>query len=189
LSAAEERVVVRRSTKISTLLRHGAAEEGLAMDAAGWVDKSEVTRILGYDGAEIDEALLHNDKGRLEAFGDRIRAVQGHSLGGAPVTLEALEASWERVAPEGVFYHATRAQNVGSISESGIHAQGRTHVHLAEMRESVGTTSGRGEALVVVDAQRLGELGVGTFRAPNGVVLVREVPPEAIVETLVNSND
>jgi putative RNA 2'-phosphotransferase len=158
----------------------------LVMDEAGWVQRSEVTRVLGCDDSEIDEVLLHNDKGRLEAFGDRVRAVQGHSLDGAPVTREALEASWERISPEGMLYHATRAQNVDSISESGISAQGRTHVHLALTRESAWTTSGRGEALVVVDAAVLAGLGVGIFRAPNGVVLVREVPLEAIVETLVS---
>ena len=174
---------------MSYLLRHGANEAGLAMDAAGWVERSEVTRILGYDDEELNAVLLHNNKDRLEAFGDRIRAIQGHSVEGAPVTREALEESWERLASEGVLYHATRASATDSIVRNGVSAQGRTHVHLATSPGSVATTSGRDEALVVIDAKILGERGLGVFRAANGVILVRGVPPEAIVEVLVSAQD
>ncbi len=52
-------------------------------------------------------AVEHNDKQRLQVDGDRIRACQGHSLEGMPVTCEALENSWERVHPDHLLWHGT----------------------------------------------------------------------------------
>lgn len=174
------RVMVRRSSSVSRLLRHGGFEATLDMDEAGWVHRSEVARVLGYSDAEIDEILLYNNKGRLEAFGDRIRAVQGHSPGGVPVTLEGLEASWERIHPEGLLYHGTRRGAAEAIAEGGLNPGGRTHVHLSLSIEGVATTAGRGEVVVAIDPARLEELGISIFMAPNGVVLARAVPAEAI---------
>jgi putative RNA 2'-phosphotransferase len=92
--------VSRNSRAISRLLRHTAGERGLTMSADGWATIDDVLQELAMDRAALDKAVEENDKQRLQVEGDRIRACQGHSLVGMPVTREALENSWERVYPE-----------------------------------------------------------------------------------------
>jgi putative RNA 2'-phosphotransferase len=83
------------SKTLSWLLRHGAAEAGLHLDAAGWAPLADVLRITGVSRGDVEAAVRDNTKRRFELDGDRIRAVQGHSS--TQVDLDALEASWERV--------------------------------------------------------------------------------------------
>src|SRR5262245_30392064 len=95
--------IVSRSKRVSWLLRHGAGERRLAMDAAGWVAVADVLRELRMSRAELDEVVGQNDKLRFELSGDRIRACQGHSA--AAVTLDGLEASWtEHTGVEPIFH-------------------------------------------------------------------------------------
>src|SRR5512143_946378 len=124
------------SKKLSWLLRHGANEAGLEMDAAGWADVAEVRRILGLSRAALAEAVRENDKARLELRGSRIRACQGHSRAGMPVTLEALEASWERYDGDGAIWHGTRVAAIPGIAREGILPGERTHVHMTDALDS-----------------------------------------------------
>src|SRR5271169_6863737 len=70
------------SKKLSWLLRHGAGEAGLEMDAAGWAEVEDVRRILHMGRDALAAAVEDNTKARLELRGSRIRACQGHSLQG-----------------------------------------------------------------------------------------------------------
>lgn len=89
--------MTRDSRAVSKLLRHTAGERGLTMSADGWAAIADVLRVLGLTRERLDVAVRENDKQRLQVDGDRIRACQGHSLHGMPVTREALENSWEHV--------------------------------------------------------------------------------------------
>jgi putative RNA 2'-phosphotransferase len=169
------------SKKLSWLLRHGAGEAGLDMDAAGWAEITDVRRILHLTRAELTTAVTDNTKARLEVRGSRIRACQGHSLRGMPVTLDALEASWERWDGEGSVYHGTRVAALPGIAREGILAVERSHVHLTEALDSTVGKRAAVDVMIEVSPARLEAQGIGIFRAPNGVVLVRRVPAEAIV--------
>lgn len=70
------------SRRLSWLLRHGALEAGLPMDAAGWADIADVCAVLGVTREVLDEAVRDNDKQRLEVARQRIRASQGHTMSG-----------------------------------------------------------------------------------------------------------
>ncbi len=60
-------------------------------------------------------------------------------------------------------------------------AGGRSHVHLASHHDSrVGKRSSV-DLLLEVSANRLTDFEIAVFRAPNGVLLVRWVPPNSIV--------
>lgn len=169
------------SKRLSWLLRHGAREAGVPMDPAGWVSIDAVLASVRVSRAQLLAVVGENDKQRLQIDGDRIRATQGHSLDGTPVTLDALEASWERLDPEttGRLFHGTRTEVIPDLLRDGIRAMNRTHVHLADAREAkVGKRAGVA-VLVVVDPTRVTG---GIFRSPNGVVLIRHVPPTAIVD-------
>lgn len=167
----------RDSKRLSWLLRHGAGEQGLTMTADGWAAIDDVRRLLGMDRAALDAAVRHNDKQRLQVEGERIRACQGHSLDGMPVTREALEKSWERVYPVDLLWHGTNQAVLPAIQRDGLLPGRRTHVHLAPSRDS---HVGRRSAVDVLLGVDPGDLAV--YRAPNGVLLTRLVPPDAIVE-------
>ena len=109
--------LVATSKRLSWLLRHGADEAGLAMDEAGWSEIHDVLRVLSITREELDLAVSQNDKVRLVVAGDLIRAGQGHSLAGMPVTREALEASWDRFQPEGPLWHGTRVAAMTGIAD------------------------------------------------------------------------
>lgn len=168
--------VVRTSKKLSWLLRHGAGEKGLAMTGDGWAAVADVLALLEIDRVALDRAVERNDKNRLQVDGSLIRACQGHSLAGMPVTVEALEASWQRVHPTASLWHGTTSAAIPAIRRDGLRAGRRTHVHLAPTADSHVGKRFAAAVLLRIDP---GELVV--FEAPNGVLLTRQVPPGAIV--------
>ncbi len=168
------------SKRLSWLLRHGARQEGLAMDAAGWADRGAVLAWLGVEEAALEAVIRENNKARFQVDGPRLRASQGHSLEGAPVTLEALEASWAPWSGAGPLWHGTSIDALPGIAREGLKPIARTHVHLAATAESkVGKRAGV-HVLLAVDPGRLAAAGRGVYVSPNGVVLVRDVPPGCI---------
>lgn len=173
--------ITRDSKRLSYLLRHGANEARLAMDAAGWASIDDVLKTLRMTRATLDRAVVENTKGRLEMEGGRIRACQGHSLAGVPVTLDALEASWREWTSDHPIWHGTSVDAVPSIAREGIKSIERTHVHLAaELRSKVGKRASV-DVMIEVSPTALRARGVRVFESGNGVLLAREVPPECLV--------
>ncbi len=172
--------VTRLSHTLSWLLRHGANEAGLAMDEAGWARVDDVLKKARTTRAALDVAVRENNKSRLEVRGELIRACQGHSRAGTPVTLEALEASWALDARDEPVWHGTALAAVEPIAREGILPGERTHVHLAAETDSkVGKRAGV-DVLLRIDPARLRAEGVGLYRSANGVLLARRVPPGCI---------
>jgi putative RNA 2'-phosphotransferase len=170
----------RLSKRISWLLRHGAGDSHLPMDPAGWARIDDVLGVLGITRAELDTAVAVNDKQRLQVAGQRIRACQGHSLERMPVSIDALEASWELVEPVDPLWHGTNVTAIAGIAQHGIQPGQRSHVHVAPQRDShVGKRSSV-DYLLEIDPIRLVHAGLQIFWAPNGVILVRYVPVAAI---------
>lgn len=173
--------IVEKSKTLSWLLRHGAREAGVSMDAAGWVPVDQVLRYLRLRREDLDEVVLTNNKNRLEVKNDRIRACQGHSTDNMPVTLEALEASWNLYDADGSLFHGTTVEATAPISREGLVPQKRTHVHLAPSLDSkVGKRSAT-PVVLEISAERLRKAGEKIYEAQNGVVLVRRVPVSCFV--------
>ena len=177
-----DRINVKRSKKLSWLLRHGAAEAGVAMDAAGWASVSDVLRAVQMTREQLDEVVRENEKHRFDLDGDRIRAVQGHSIDNASVDLDALEESWTEWKGHGSIFHGTYRGALRGIGENGLLPFARTHVHLISDRESVAGKRANVDVLLVVDPSRVRSEGVRLYEAPNGVVLARSIPRRAIVD-------
>jgi putative RNA 2'-phosphotransferase len=173
--------VTQASKKLSWLLRHGARESGVAMDAAGWAPVAEVLRALRMTRSLFDEAVATNTKSRLEIAGDRVRASQGHSPSGTPVTLDALEASWASWSGEGPLWHGTHANALPGIARLGILSGERTHAHLTDSLESAVGKRSQVDVMLEVSPALLRAEGIGIHRSPNGVILIRHVPPACIV--------
>ncbi|MEN0063566.1 MAG: tRNA 2'-phosphotransferase [Myxococcota bacterium] len=171
------------SRRLSWLLRHGANEVGLSMDAAGWVAVSDVMRHLRVSDEALEACVATNNKQRFQVDGTQIRACQGHSTEGTPVTADALEASWHRVVRTDPLFHGTTPEAVTDIANSGgLRPMARTHVHLAGTpHDKVGKRANVG-VLLVVDPQALTAAGQSVFQSPNGVFLVRTVPWECVTD-------
>ncbi len=174
--------LVGQSKRLSFLLRHGANEAGLSMDAEGWASVADVLRLVALDEDALREVVETNEKRRFEIDGARIRAVQGHSSG-VPVSLEALEASWRAHEGDALVFHGTSVAAAHAILEGeGILPRERSHVHLAAAKGAKVGKRAQVDVVLVIDPVRLHRLGLRLFEAPNGVLLVRRVPNEAIVD-------
>jgi putative RNA 2'-phosphotransferase len=172
--------ITRLSHALSALLRHGAGERGLPMDAAGWAPIEAVLAAVRTTREALDAVVRENNKSRLEVASGRVRACQGHSLAGMPVTLEALEASWALDPRDEPVWHGTHVGAVASIAREGILPGERTHVHLAAETDSkVGKRAGV-DVMLRVDPALLRAEGVGLYRSGNGVLLARRVPASCI---------
>lgn len=169
------------SKKLSWLLRHGAPTLGIAMDEAGWVAVDDVLGALGMTRSRLDEVVANNTKNRLEIRGDRVRASQGHSREGMPVTLAGLEASWEELHGDASIWHGTSVDAVRGIAREGIRPVARTHVHCTDALESAVGKRSKVDVMLEISPARLRARGIRVFRSQNGVILVREVPVGCIV--------
>jgi putative RNA 2'-phosphotransferase len=178
------RNLVKKSKRLSWLLRHGATEVGLDMDEAGWVDVDEVLRALDMRRSELEIVVRENNKGRLELEGGRVRACQGHSIENHAVNREALERSWSVLTTETSVWHGTSIDAVPSIARDGILAVGRTHVHLAPALTSKVGKRTTVHVMLEVSPARVRAAGLNLYAASNGVVLAREIPPGCVVGLL-----
>jgi putative RNA 2'-phosphotransferase len=172
---------VRRSKRLSWLLRHGAPEAGIHMDPAGWVPIEEVLRSLGLSRSKLDELVRTNSKKRLQVVGGRIRCCQGHSSRSG-VSAEALEASWAVYEGDETVWHGTSAGVIPAIAREGVLPQSRTHVHLAPGLGSVVGKRAQVDVMIGVDPRLVRGAGQTIWRAPNGVLLARRIEPAHIVE-------
>jgi putative RNA 2'-phosphotransferase len=155
------------------------------MDEAGFAAVADVLRLTGLSRAQLEAVVSDNSKARFELKGERVRAVQGHSPEGTPVSLEGLERSWEEVLDDAPLYHGTSVGAARAILDSeGVHAAARSHVHLAPAVDAtVGKRAGV-DVLLVISPVRLREAGLRVFRAPNGVLLARAVPRDAVTDVV-----
>ena len=171
----------RRSKRLSWLLRHGAPEAGVHMDPAGFVEIADLLNFFSMSRAKLDELVLTNNKRRLQIVGTRIRCCQGHSLRSG-VSAKALEASWQIFNGDDTIWHGTGAAVLPAIAREGVLPQHRTHVHLAPSLSSVVGKRAQVDVMIGVDPQRLRSAGHQLWRAPNGVILARQIPPEQIID-------
>lgn len=177
----DERTIVQASKKLSWLLRHGAAEAGVALDSEGWADISAVLSALRLPRAQFDAAVAQNNKKRFEVDGDRVRACQGHSAG--VVSRDAVESSWVELSQtEGTIWHGTSLDAIAQIAKEGLLPVSRTHVHLAEHTNSTVGKRANVDVLLGVSIAAMRAAGEPLWKSPNGVILARRVPPGAIVE-------
>ena len=169
---------MRRSKRLSLVLRHQPSLVGVELDEHGWVGVPVLLDALAGHGwpmtrAELATVVDTNDKQRFEwdRDADRIRARQGHSV---PVDLELPVE-----APPDLLFHGTARRNLDSILRSGLERRGRHHVHLsADVPTARRVGARHGEPVVLqVAAARMARDGHEFRLSGNGVWLVDAVPP------------
>ncbi|QKW34928.1 RNA 2'-phosphotransferase [Actinomadura sp. NAK00032] len=177
----DERRVVKVSKYLAKHLRHRPERIGLALDPEGWADVTELLAAASRHGfaltrSELEHVVSVNDKKRYEMQGNRIRAVQGHSV---PVDLKL-----PSVSPPEFLYHGTVSTSVAAILRDGLLPMGRHAVHLSPDRETarrVGARRGR-PVVLVVESGRMAADGHEFRVSANGVWLTGAVPPEYLRE-------
>lgn len=179
---------VQFSKFISYLLRHKPDSIGLPLDPQGWAVIDELIDKVNASGTtfsrvELLKLVADSNKKRFSISddGQRIRAVQGHS-----VTVELGLMSQE---PPHVLYHGTAIRFVSSILVDGLKPQARQQVHLSDDETTahhVGQRHGK-PAILKIEALCMHTKGFKFFLAENGVWLIDYVPPEFL--TPISSND
>ncbi|TDC92750.1 RNA 2'-phosphotransferase [Actinomadura sp. 7K507] len=177
----DERRAVTISKYLARHLRHRPGRIGLTLDSGGWAGVTELLAAAARHGfpltrAELEHVVAVNDKKRYVIDGERIRAVQGHSI---QVDLDLPSAS-----PPESLYHGTVRGSVESILRDGLLPMGRHAVHLSPDRETARRVGARrGEPVVlVVQAARMAADGHEFRVSANGVWLAGLVPPEYLRE-------
>jgi putative RNA 2'-phosphotransferase len=163
----------RLSKRLSYVLRHAPHSAGLAMDAGGWVDVDALLTALRLTREQLDRVVATNDKQRFayDPSGQRIRAVQGHSV---PVRL-----GYAPEPPPDLLFHGTPERNLAAVLAEGLRPAGRHAVHLSpdeQTARAVGARRGR-PVVLEVDAAAMAAAGFAFTRSTNGVWLVDRVPP------------
>jgi putative RNA 2'-phosphotransferase len=165
--------VVRRSKRLSYVLRHAPGSVGLTLDTAGWVPVDDLLAALGWSRAALDEVVAGNDKARfaLDGTGTRIRASQGHSV--------AVDLGYQPAVPPDELFHGTVERFLPAIREQGLRPGNRHAVHLSPDVGTARRVGGRrGRPVVLrVDAAAMAREGAVFTRSANGVWLVDAVPP------------
>ena len=171
----------KRSKFLSLVLRHQPKLFGIELDAAGWVDVSDLlaglkTKGQGSTKEQLEIVVNQNDKQRFE-FDEqrqRIRARQGHSV--------SVSLGYEASEPPELLRHGAPTKFIASIRQQGLTKQKRHDVHLhqnEELAASVGQRRGK-PVVLVVEAKRMHDAGHKFFLTENGVWLTDHVPAEFI---------
>jgi len=185
----------------SGALRHFPDDAGIELDDAGWTefddlvaaaverydwaDRETVAGVVATDPKDryehrrppSDEAdrLKVDEDGTIstDEWGGKIRAAYGHSV---EVDLGATDDP----VPDRL-YHGTAPGNLDSIRRAGLRPIGRQRVHLSgtvEAAREVGRRHADDPAILVVDADRLQDVGHEVNRRGEGVYTTDRVPPE-----------
>ncbi|GAA0220547.1 RNA 2'-phosphotransferase [Actinomadura nitritigenes] len=158
-------------------LRHRPERIGLTLDAGGWARVPDLLDAAARHGfpftrAELEHVVAVNDKRRYALDGDRIRAVQGHSID--------VDLGLPAVPPPELLYHGTTDAAAPAIRREGLRRMDRHAVHLSpdpETARRVGARRGR-PVVLVVEAGRMAADGHEFRVSANGVWLAGAVPPE-----------
>lgn len=170
------------SKALSRILRHSAQEDGLVIDANGWVESSALLqhkrlRSLRATMADVEEVVASNNKKRFETEtrGDLVylRAVQGHSIENVTdlglVRLAALEDF-----PPGV-HHGTFRKTLPVILElGGLSRMNRNHIHLTRTAGTQAPVSGRRtgtNVFIYIDVAKCLAAGIEFYVSSNGAIL------------------
>lgn len=165
------------SKTLSFLLRHKPDAAGLRLDKHGWCSVGELLQALGRQGIQVTEADISDvvessDKKRFALSSDntRIRANQGHTVGGVDLQLK-------RAVPPVCLYHGTIERFLPEIFKKGLLPMKRHHVHLSGDQETATAVGARrGKPLVLeVDARSMLADGRPFFLSENGVWLTDNV--------------
>ncbi|XP_037044022.1 putative tRNA 2'-phosphotransferase [Bradysia coprophila] len=171
---------IELSKLLSWILRHGANEEKLPIDANGYIDIDVILKTHRFVAKkfslnEIKNVVANDRKQRfaLDTLPNgkmRIKANQGHSMANVQMTMTKIDDA--RKVPIAV--HGTYYRFWEKIKAEGLKRMTRNHIHLTENEVFSGDTSGfrsSSEILIYVDVSKAVSDGVVFYRSANNVIL------------------
>jgi len=168
---------------MSLVLRHAPQEAGLSLDENGWADFDALCAVIqskfGASVADVARIVEENPKKRFATDGNRIRALQGHSLD--------IDLGLPPSVPPDMLYHGTKEEFLPSILREGLTSQSRQHVHLSRDVETALIVARRrnGKSVILqVDSATMTKDGAPFFLSDNGVWLTNHVSPRYLVQML-----
>ncbi len=167
---------------LSFVLRHCPEDIGIALDANGWADISE---LIDKSPSQIDlsnelikEVVLTSDKQRFKVSDDglRIRANQGHSV--------KIDLELKPKEPPSKLFHGTATRFINSINKEGLKPGQRQHVHLSTDVDTACKVGQRyGKPIILnVDSGSMFKQGYTFFLSNNNVWLTKHVPSQFLSE-------
>ncbi len=166
---------------MSLVLRHAPDEASLSLDENGWADFGALcTAIQAKFGApptEVARIVAENPKKRFALEGNRIRAVQGHSVD--------IDLGLSPSLPPATLYHGTKEEFLPGILQEGLTRQSRQHVHLSKDLETALIVARRRNgknAILQVDSAAMVKDGASFFLSDNGVWLTDHVSPRYLLQ-------
>ena len=161
---------------MSLVLRHALQEAGLSLDENGWANLGTLCAVIerkfGASVADVARVVAENPKKRFAIEGDRIRAVQGLSVG--------IDLGLAPTLPPAVLYHGTKEAFLSAILREGLLSQSRQHVHLSKDVETARIVARRRQGkdvILRIDSATMAGDGITFFLSDNGVWLTDHVPP------------
>jgi putative RNA 2'-phosphotransferase len=174
---------VEISKFMSLVLRHAPQEAGLSLDENGWADFGALCAVIqtkfGASNADISRIVEENPKKRFAVDGNRIRAVQGHSV--------EIDLALSPSIPPAILYHGTKEEFLPSILREGLTSRSRQHVHLSKDVETALIVARRRngkDVILQVDSATMTKDGASFFLSDNGVWLTNHVSPRYLVQML-----
>ncbi len=172
---------VRKSKRLSQVLRHQPDLIGISLDEGGWTSVPALLEAFARFGeplsfAELEGIVAASDKQRFAFNADRslIRANQGHSV--------TVDLGLAPAVPPDRLYHGTARQFLASIERDGLLKMSRHHVHLhttIDVALAVGARRGK-PVVLTVDAAAMHRQGHAFYVSENDVWLTDTVPPDYI---------
>ncbi|MGX5848982.1 RNA 2'-phosphotransferase [Mesorhizobium sp. PL10] len=166
---------------MSLVLRHAPQEAGLSLDENGWADLGALCAVIqakfGASATEVQRIVDENPKKRFAIDGNRIRAVQGHSVD--------IDLGLSPSAPPAILCHGTKEEFLPAILREGLTSQSRQHVHLSKDIETARIVARRRkgkDVILRVDSAAMAGDGETFFLSDNGVWLTNHVPPRYLLE-------
>lgn len=166
---------IQISKFMSLVLRHAPQQAGLVLDESGWADLgalcAAIERKFGASQADVTRVVAGNPKKRFAIEGDRIRAVQGHSVD--------IDLGLAPSLPPALLYHGTKEDFLPAILREGLTRQTRQHVHLSKDIETARIVARRRkgkDVILQVDSAAMAGHGVIFFLSDNSVWLTDSVP-------------
>jgi putative RNA 2'-phosphotransferase len=173
---------IQISKFMSLVLRHAPEQAGLTLDENGWADLNALCAVIGkkFGASTTDVARIvaENPKKRFAIEGDRIRAVQGHSVD--------IDLGLTPSVPPAMLYHGTKEEFLPAILRDGLRSQSRQHVHLSKDIETALIVARRRkgkDVILRVDSAAMAGDGLTFFLSDNGVWLTDHVPPRYLQAT------
>ncbi|XP_037959890.1 putative tRNA 2'-phosphotransferase [Teleopsis dalmanni] len=173
------------SKKLSWLLRHGAAKEGLPIQPDGFLATSAIfthTKFKNYNIVILKKIVETDQKQRYTLrfnpnLGDyEIRANQGHSM-----EIVQSDSCLEKVTDSCAIAdiaHGTYYRFWPSIKTDGLLRKTRNHIHFTVMSDSPHTSKkvisgfrNNCEILIYIDTQKAMKNGLEFYRSENNVIL------------------